>query len=411
METMTAPERAQVSRAIPWLVLVAVVLVGFNLRGPMVAIAPVIDVISRALGLSAAEAGLLTSLPVLCFALVTPLASVVIGRAGPNVAVSLTLAGVILGTIIRSIGTAPALVVGTVVLGLFITIGNVVMPVVIRRDFPVHRVGIATGTYTAALNVGSTMTTLGTAPLAAWLGWQAALNAWLVLALAAGIVWTCAVGWRSAVGRSDPRRDVAAAPPVTRRRHTRTFTFTAVLLALAFGGQAFGYYGMTAWLPQLLAQEVGLSREAAGVSSSFFQLSAVVGALGVPLIAHRVGVHRTAVILGVLWATVPVGLATAPHLWGIWTVSGGIAQGGGITILFTLVVMVSTDARHARRLSAFVQGVGYSLAALSPTVVGATHDATGGWTVPMIVVGAGVFVFIVCTLWAALRSIEWKHRF
>lgn len=411
MEIMTAPDRTQVARAVPWLVLVAVILIGFNLRGPMVAIAPVIDVISNGLGLSSAEAGLLTSLPVLCFALVTPLASLVIGRVGPNVAVSLTLAGVVLGTIIRSIGTTPSLVTGTVVLGLFITIGNVVMPVVIRRDFPPNRVGIATGTYTAALNVGSTMTTLGTAPLAAWLGWQAALNAWLVLALAAGIVWTCAVGWRSALGRPDRQLGPVRAVEVPGHRRTRTFTFTAVLLALAFGGQAFGYYGMTAWLPQLLAQEVNLSREAAGVSSSFFQLSAVVGAFGVPLLAHRIGVHRTAVILGVLWVPVPVGLAIAPHLWALWILSGGVAQGGGITILFTLVVMVSTDARHARQLSAFVQGIGYGLAALSPTVVGAAHDATGGWTVPMIVIGGGVAVFIGCTLWAALRSIEWKHRF
>ena len=105
MEPMTALDRTQVTRTVPWLVLVAVILVGFNLRGPMVAIAPVIDVISDTLGLSSAEAGLLTSLPVLCFALVTPLASLVIARAGPNVAVSLTLAGVVLGTIIRSIGT------------------------------------------------------------------------------------------------------------------------------------------------------------------------------------------------------------------------------------------------------------------------------------------------------------------
>lgn len=411
METMTAPDRTQVTRAVPWLVLVAVILVGFNLRGPLVAIAPVLDVISDGLGLSSAEAGLLTSLPVLCFALVTPLASLVIARAGPNVAVSLTLAGVALGTIIRSIGTAPTLVVGTVVLGLFITIGNVVIPVVIRRDFPPTRVGIATGTYTAALNVGSATTTLGTAPLAAWLGWQTALDVWLVFAVAAGAVWACAVGWRSAAGRPDPPSAAVTVPTEVPRRRTRTLTFTAVLLALAFGGQAFGYYGMTAWLPQLLAQEVGLSREAAGVSSSYFQLAAVLGALGVPLLAHRIGVHRTAVILGVLWMMVPIGLATAPHLWAIWILSGGVAQGGGITIVFTLIVMVSTDARHARRLSAFVQGVGYSFAALSPTLVGAAHDATGGWTVPMIVVGVGIALFILCTLWAALRSIEWKHRF
>ncbi|MCW2805111.1 MAG: transporter, family, cyanate transporter [Propionibacteriaceae bacterium] len=410
--------RHRPTAAFSWLVLVSVIAIGLNLRGPIVAVAPVIDVISHELTMSAAQAGLLTSLPVLCFALCTPLASFVVGRAGPDVAVTLTLAGVMLGTIVRSGGAGSATIVGTVIIGVFVTVGNVVVPVVINRDVPPHRVGIATGAYTAALNVGSTLTTLGTAPLVGWVGWRTALDLWLVLAAAAIIIWVYAVGGRRALGLpaltgaagssgvgsptgvdgTDPllRPQTPDVPPRLRG--------IAVLLSLAFAGQAFGYYGLTAWLPQLLAQDAQLSRSLAGASSSLFQLAAVVGALGVPLLAHRIGATRTAMIVGLLWGSVPLGLIFAPGLWAAWAVFGGIAQGGGITIVFMLVVTVTRTGTQARRLSALVQGVGYSLAAASPAVLGAAHDISGAWTLPVAVVGAGVAVFIVCSVWAARRS-------
>lgn len=391
-----------------WLVLAAIVVIALNLRGPLLAIAPVIDVISRDLGMTAAQAGLLTSLPVLCFALATPLASFVVGRAGPDVAVTVTIAGVMLGTIVRSGGTPELTIAGTVVMGIFITIGNVVVPVIIGRDVPVHRVGIATGAYTAALNVGSTLTTVATAPLVGWLGWRAALDLWLVLGVVAIGVWVLAVGWRRSVGRPSRRPVDDAVRTPTRSQEALAAAPRlgpiAILLSLAFAGQAFGYYGMTAWLPQLLADDADLTRSVAGASSSLFQLSAVLGALGVPFLVHRAGAVRTTVVLSVLWSTVPLGLIFAPGLWAAWTILGGIAQGGGITVIFMLVVTVARNGTQARRLSALVQGVGYSLAAASPIVVGAAHDASGGWTLPLVAVAAGVAVFIVCSVWAAHRS-------
>jgi len=96
-----------------------------------------------------------------------------------------------------------------------------------------------------------------------------------------------------------------------------------------------------------------------------------------------------------VWASLPVGLLVAPSLWAVWCSLAGAAQGGGITIIFIAIVRRSRDLTENRRLSAMVQGGGYVVAATGPLVIGAVHDATGGWTVPLLVILGAVVVMAV----------------
>jgi CP family cyanate transporter-like MFS transporter len=390
----------------PWFLFAGLVFFALNLRGPIVAVAPVLAEIRDDLGLSAATAGLLTSIPVLCFALATPLAAALIGRAGPERAVLVSLVGILVGTLLRAQGGFGVAVAGTVVIGIAITVGNVVVPVVVRRDFPAPRVGIVTGAYTATLNVGAMLTSLGTAPLADLLGWRAAITAWAVLVVVAIIVWGQAVGWRrSVLGDRGPSFDVFEPPP----SHSASWrSLTAWLLMLAFGGQAFSYYGITTWLPTILHDLEGLDARSAGASSAVFQILAVVGALGVPLLASRWRPGSVVALVGVLWLAMPVGLLVDPSLWYLWSVIGGAAQGGGITIVFIIIVRMSRSDDQARGMSAFVQGGGYLLAATGPSIVGAVHEATDGWSAPLLVVAGSVLTLIAFGLVAAAR-VEARH--
>ncbi len=394
-------------------VVAGILLIGLLLRGPIVAIAPVTAIISGDLGLSSAQIGLLTSLPVLCFALITPLASKLIGVAGANIATTIAIVGVGIGSIVRSAGGLDATIVGTVLIGAFVTIGNVVVPVLIRRDIPTARVGIVTGAYTSSLNVGSMITSIATAPLAEQFGWRGALLVWTGFCVVALAGWILAIGGKAATrwGPVRPAIETGAIGTVavdTRgiaRREPRTWTSaTAVLLALAFSGQAFSYYGLTAWFPSILADEVGLSTAAAGTGSSIFQVAAIAGALGVPLIAKRAGLTVAICIVAVLWLSAPIGLLLAPEAWLIWGALGGAAQGGGITVVFVLIIHLSRTGAHARGLSAMVQGVGYALAATAPTLIGAVHDATGGWMAPLLVIAAALLVFSTCGFAGAYRT-------
>lgn len=171
------------------------------------------------------------------------------------------------------------------------------------------------------------------------------------------------------------------------------------LLVAAMGGQSFSYYSLSAWLPTLLADTVGLDANGAGVASSAFQALAVVGAIGAPVLMAK-GVSTRVVLVGlaVLWVALPVGLLAAPGANVVWMSCAGVAQGGNFTVLITIMARRARDGREMQRMSAFVQGCGYGIAATGPTLLGLVHTASGGWTVPLVVVLGALTVMAVAGL-------------
>jgi MFS transporter, CP family, cyanate transporter len=375
-----------------WILLACIGLLALNLRGPFVAVAPVVGLMQADLGFSPVVLGLLTSIPVLCFSLAAPLASLAARKFGAEFAVTLTILGVLAGVLVRSAGGPGMVVIGTVVIGLAITVGNIAVPLIIRRDFSPRRQGAAMGIYTAALNIGSFVTSVVTAPLAEAVGWRTALASVGVLAGAAIIFWILAVGPRTAF-LPEPDGDGGE---VRQAAVQGSAGITAGLTA-GFAGQAFSYYAVTAWLPSYLNDELGMSASAAGAGSSLFQILAIVGGLGVPLVARSMSTTAVAVTLGVLWTTVPAGLLLAPELWWLWSGFGGVAQGGGITLIFIAIIKLARDQASAGRMSATVQGVGYCFAAVAPPLVGFVHDASGSWTAPLLLVLVSVLTFFAAT--------------
>ncbi|MFF2273061.1 CynX/NimT family MFS transporter [Agromyces sp. NPDC058136] len=398
--------------AFPWLLLAGIALVAMNLRGPLVAIAPVIGDIEEDLGLSSTAAGLLTSLPVLCFALGTPIAAWTIRLTGAERAVAVSLVGTLAGTIIRSGGTTEAAFAGTIVIGLAIAIGNVVLPVVIRRDVPPERAQLVTGVYAAMMNIGSLMTALLTAPLAEAIGWQLALLSWSVFIVAALVVWGVHLR-RTTIENAEARAAEvlevtgsiaaidAASAAKARSAWRNPMTW---LLAAAFAAQSFSFYGLSAWLPSLVADEFDFSLVEAGAVASLFQLSAIAGALGAPLLSKSRPVWLQPALVGALWISLPLGLLVAPEAYAVWIVLGGIAQGAGFVVIISTVVRITRDDREATQMSALVQAGGYVLAASGPPLLAALHESSGGWQQPMIAVLVATVSFLVLTTVAALRS-------
>jgi MFS transporter, CP family, cyanate transporter len=130
---------------------------------------------------------------------------------------------------------------------------------------------------------------------------------------------------------------------------------------------------------------------AAGTSVSVFQVAALLGAFGVPVLLRLFpGPRAVVLVVTAAWTALPVGLLLAPGLWPIWCVLGGAAQGGGLTVIFALIVRHARDLTDNRRMSAMVQGGSYVVASAGPTVVGAVHGATAGWTAPLLVVLAAI---------------------
>ena len=370
------------------ILLTALLLYALNLRGPITAMAPVIGDVSADLHLSAASAGLLTGLPVLCYALVTPLAATLVNRAGTAFAGTATLLGVLAGTLLRSSGGFATALVGTVIIGSAITIGNVAVPVVVARDFSSGISGVM-GATTAAMNVGAVLTTVFMAPLASVIGWRLALVSWSVVIVVGLVAWWRAYGIR----RGDAQPAAAHDEPAERPRvMRRPLTW---LLVVVFAFQSASYYALSAWLPTLLHDEAGLSHNTAGAAAALFQGFGILGGVLAPLAMGRLRPRVLTVLIGLVWLALPVGLLLAPGAWAVWASLGGVAQAANYVVIFSVVSTVAGSPAAAGRMSATVQSAGYVLAGVAPSILGALHTATGAWQVPLLVVACALVVMAV----------------
>jgi CP family cyanate transporter-like MFS transporter len=386
---------------IPWFVIVGVLVAALSMRGPIVAPTPVLRDIEADFGIGSATAGLLTSAPVLMFALMTPLAALLIRRAGAELALMLSLSGVLLGTAIRAVPGFGWMLAGMFVIGAAVTIGNVVIPVIIRRDVASARVGLVTAAYVATLNAGSLLTSLLTAPLASVVGWPAALVAWSVLTVAGIVLWGAHLrrarregdrwgerysgeepGGGAVVGELDPTTITGPMPVVARAARERSIARRPVtwLLLIAFAIQCGIYYGLSTWLPTITADELGLDPSAAGALASLFQGAGIAGAFLVPLLARFTPAIVPTLTICVSWVILTVGMLAAPELTWVWLTIGAIGHAGGFVVIFTTLVTVSRTDGEAAGMSALVQGGGYAIGALGAPLIGALHELTGGWT-------------------------------
>jgi CP family cyanate transporter-like MFS transporter len=352
---------------------VAVVLVSINLRLPIGAVAPLLPEIRSDLGMSETTASLLTTLPVLCFALLAPSSAWLASRTGPERAVSLGLIALGVGTLVRPAAGTALLLAGTVVLGAGITVGNVLVPVVAHRALGVRAAGLI-GLYSAALPGGAAIAAALAAPIAAWIGWQGSLAIWTLAVVLALVAWVLAVPPEHEV---IPRR-----PRVWGDR-------LAWMLAGFFGAQALAYYAVATWLPTMLQDpaEVGTGEATAGWALAVYNLVGIAGSLAAPRLGTRgPDQKRVVAATSMIWAAGIAGLAVAPAAWPLWVVLTGVAQGAGIALGLTLIGLRAADPNVARGLSGMVQGVGYAVAATGPFLFGALHHLTGSWTWPLVFV-------------------------
>jgi CP family cyanate transporter-like MFS transporter len=370
------------------LVLLAVLLVSLNMRGAISAVPPLVDDITADLGLSRVGASLLTSLPVLMFALSAPLAALLGRRLGTGRAVVVGLVLIGIGTLGRVVAGTSVLLLGTAVIGIGITVANILVPVVIKRDFGLSASRV-TGYFVATMAVGATLTAALSVPAADLLGWRGALALWAVLIPAALLGWWLHITRRenrpAGDGRGRPPAHTAAVvvpAPVPRDGYVWRLPI-AWALAIAFGSQSALYYALTAWLPALLVDRAGITPELAGTALALYQLTAIPTALTVAgLCRLRPQQGWLAVTIAASWGAFLVGLLLTPGLWPVWAVVGGLAQGAGFTFVLTLIVLRSADEHVVRALGAMGQFVGYLVGAAGPIVVGWLAQTSGGWTAP-----------------------------
>jgi MFS transporter, CP family, cyanate transporter len=370
----SAAERV-LTRRVRLLMAAWALLVALNLRPPVASLGPVLFDLRTDLGLSRGLAGLLTTLPVLCFGLLAPLA----GRVGRRLGLELALAGSVLvlaaGILVRSAGPFALVLAGTVVVGAGTTVGNVLVPALIKRHFPAA-LGVMTALFTAALTSGAALAgglTGVVAESAGW-SWRLALAVWAVPCVVAAVVWLPLRPYRAAGPDAVP--SLSGGGSVWRAPR-------AWGIAGFMGIQALGFYTMLSWLPSVL-RDAGASTATASLALVLFNLLGISTSLAVPPLATRLDSQApVAVVVAVSWGTGLVGLMLWPENGLVWSVVLGFGQGAGVSLAMTLMSLKASTSDVARQLSGMCQGFGYTVAATGPFLVGWLRDQSSGWTLPL----------------------------
>jgi CP family cyanate transporter-like MFS transporter len=374
--TATVVPETTTRRASPaWWIGVSIVLVAANLRPAVVAVSPLLEEIQAVERLSGTAAGVLTALPVLCFGLLAPVAPRLAARFGIERTLVGALVVLCLGIALRIVDATAALFAGTVLVGGAIAVGNVLLPGLIKRDFA-HRTGLMTGLYTMAITAGGGLAAGLTVPVAraAGLGWHGALGAWGLFALVALLVWSP----QAHGAQHRPRQESGS--PGGLWRNALAWQVTAFM-----GLQSLCFYAAAAWLPAVFVSR-GADAAEAGWLLSLANGVGIAGSLVAPVVAARLRA-QTAVAVAATGVTA-LGLLGTLLLPGAEIVSMavfGIGQGAALGIALTLIVLRAPDGAHASQLSGMAQSMGYLLAASGPFVLGALHDLTDSWTVPLVV--------------------------
>ena len=386
METPARSGYRGASRFRVVLLVSSIVLVAANLRPALTSVAPLIGEIRADAGLSNGVAGLLTTLPILAFGVLSPVAPRLARRFGMELVLLASLLVLAAGILLRSAGFVAALFLGSTVLGAAIAVGNVLLPGLVKRDFPEHA-GLMTSVYSTAIGVSATLAAGVSLPIAQHAGWRGSLALWAIPALVAAVVWVPRL--------RDDRHDDSA----TYRVGSLWRSSLAWQVTLFMGLQSLAYYVTLTWLPEILRAD-GMSASRAGWMLALAQAVAIVSMFLAPVIAGRRPSQRGVVVVAAaLNGAGILGLITAPGSI-VWIILLGLGQGACFSLALTFFALRAPDPEHSAALSGMAQSVGYLFAAFGPALFGVLRDATHAWKVPL----ALLLVVVVCLLISGLGA-------
>lgn len=385
------------------LALTGVLLIGVNLRVAFVSVGPLLADIGREFDFTSAQSGLLTGLPLIAFALFSPLAPAVAQKTGLDRALWLSLALLAAGTVFRSAPVPTALWTGTILIGIAIAFLNVLLPSLIKRDFP-GKVSQLTGLYIAA---HSLVTALGAAVVvpisfAQGTGWRLALGLWAGLALIAMAVLLPGLKKSTADDGGVPGHD-GAPPAVPVRTRSPWTTLLGWQVTLFMGLQSVAFFVVTTWLPSI-ERDQGISETTSGLHVSVFLLVGTASSLLTGQILGRFKDQRLLGVTGSLLAMAGfLGLLFVPELPLLWVVVSASGCGSMIVTALSLFSLRTTNHIQAAKLSGMAQSIGYAVGAAGPVIFGFLYDLSGGWTLPLAV-SAGIMVLSCAMAFLAGRD-------
>ena len=389
-EKIESPSKSHKQSA-SWIIILGIIFIAVNLRAPLISVGPLVDLIRDNLQISNTLAGMITTLPLLAFAFFSPFAPKLGQKFGVELILLIAIIFLTLGIIIRSLSGIANLYIGTAVLGLAIAVCNVLLPSLIKREFP-ERIGMMTGVYAISMNLFGAIAAGISVPIAIGLGygWQGALGVWGILSFVSILFWLPKLKHRDM--KTSTTNHQTAYNNVNLWRSKLAWQVT-----LFMGLQSTVFYVLVAWLPEILKQQ-GVSSDQSGWLLSIMQVVVLPVTFIVPIIAGRMSNQRLLVTI----TSISLLIGNVGLIYGslnfivLWIVMLGIGGGFSFSLAMMFFSLRTKNAGQAAELSGMAQSVGYLLAAIGPMFFGYLHDITNSWTIPLLIlVGASILLFIV----------------
>ncbi|WP_213134967.1 CynX/NimT family MFS transporter [Citrobacter sp. FP75] len=373
------------------LLIAGILMIATTLRVTFTGAAPLLDAIRADYALTTAQTGLLTTLPLLAFALVSPLAAGVARRWGIERSLFAAMLLICAGIAIRSLPSPLFLFAGTTIIGCGIALGNVLLPGLIKRDFSQH-VAKLTGAYSLTMGAAAAIGSAIVVPLALnGFGWRGALMMLMVFPLLALFIWL-----------PQYHQTAHATMSNSRALHSRAIWRSSLAwqVTLFLGINSLIYYVIIGWLPAILISH-GYSEAQAGSLHGLLQLATAAPGLLIPLILFKFKDQRAiAALASLMCAMAAAGFWLLPNQAVLWTILFGFGSGATMILGLTFIGLRANSAHQAAALSGMAQSVGYLLAACGPPLMGKIHDLNGNWQIPLIGVALLATLMAVFGLYA-----------
>lgn len=378
--------------------LIGVLLIGANLRVPLTSVGALIPLIRDDLNVSNALIGTITTIPLLAFAFISPLVPKIASSYGMELSIAASLVILIIGIITRSLNGTVSLFLGTALIGLAIAFGNVLIPGIVKINFPT-RIGLMTGLYAIFMNIFGALGSGISVPIAKnGLGWKGALLIWVILTFISLIVWL------PQILKNKNQTRIESSPSHKENLYKSKLAWK---ITLFMGVQSLLFYTLITWLPDILYMS-GLDATTSGWMVFLMQCALIVMTFIVPIIAEKLKNQISlSIATGTLFIVGFIGLLYGGTTFiPLWVILMGIASGSAFSLSMMFFTLRTRDGIQAAKLSGMAQSFGYLLAAVGPILIGGVEDITGSWTVSIIIliilallllfsgVGAGKNVYI-----------------
>ncbi|MDR2278247.1 MAG: MFS transporter [Vagococcus sp.] len=354
-----------------YLLLLGIIMIATNLRAPITSVGPLVGTITNSLNLTGAQAGLITTLPLIAFAIISPIAPKLARKFGTETTILGALILIILGLSIRYLPSISTLFLGTAILGCGNAVGNVLIPSIVKQEFQ-NQSGLVTGIYSVSMNLTGAIASGVSIPLIEKLGWtwNQAFSLWIILAALALLAWL-------------PQLKNKKATPDVNVVDTNNSIWHSSLawsVSLFMGIQSFIFYVLVAWLPEMLISQ-GIPSSKSGGMLSLLQLTLLPTTFIIPIIAEKRPNQKSLVVISFALFTLGISglMFSSLAVISLSIIAIGIAGGIAFSLSMMFFNLRTSTPKEAADLSGMAQSIGYILAAVGPFLFGLLHDLTNNW--------------------------------